>query len=1735
MADYPSSLMQQIFGAVPPSVELDQNSKNHEELINVRLQRKIDGKLTLKPREYQQQLFLHTLNNDTIIFLGTGLGKTLVVAMYLQSPQLDKEIQSGRKAVFLAPTQDLTKQQAEYLSNKVPYRCRVYCGRTSQLGIHIDHWDRATWQNELKQIDLMFMTPQILSSAISSNLLDWESLSVVIFDECHHAAKPKKGKQGHPYYQLLKSFNGYYPSRPNLPRPRKIGLTASLINSQPKNAQSISDQVSSMESLMGAKCVTDHRVMDKFPRMVSHKYINHDFSEDDPIIYLLNNFSRRLKEVIDSKKPDVPDSEKRQMLSFLNRLRLASSGFSIKPHSFNKVLNQLASIRHRSGLWTFANICHELIKALEKHGQNRCVQEEIRPIYEDFAAIFKLILMAITEFLRPQDLTPADSSTKVLLDYASPKSLALLDVLLNEYKLVRDSSSNKDAKSTFSCIIFVKSRVEVFALKGWIQNVSKHLPIYDFIKCDYAIGISATMASKWACITKRKARDQGKMLDDFRKGSLNVIVTTSVLEEGIDLPRCSTVIRYDKADNFRVYVQSRGRARQQVSSYVSLCPDDKEKEYKDTLNKFNDFEFRIKEVLQGNRIGLEAEPRPAAALPPSPLDEPDVFIVDEGRLRITGSSARILLNMYCQRLVKSRPYNSGMQVECHRPTRTTYQSTIFLPTGCPIREGITGNEKNDIKLAANSAVVAAVRKLFEAKELNEHGIPHRTLQHVEQVLIEKNLLPEMGPLDERLEGKIIKDSDRILHEFSSKVTTVGSHGLLCNTNSRTYKLIRVQFVTDPESRNDARHFLERPTFGLIIDSSLPDDFIPPELTGHYGKFRVVSDVIDGRLQITSRESHNRYFNFTFKFMTRCLSLGFIDGQAFKQNCLFYLVLLNDDGSINTRDMHSTLSPRSYEVNGIVKKRKIFCRDKFESKKMYLVTKIHYDMNAMSRVPEMGNLTFKRQFDNIYGQELLDLRQPIVEVQQVSTQIAQTRLTGKKVDKNYTSRPLYFLSDLLEPFCDNPALVFQSFNFPEIIYRLYFARTLLDLNDRFLHETSHRRGEIMKLPQRAPAEDVSSDDGQMSVDSQERYEDDEMDDPDEELEDEDEDYDDEECLSDDTTDSSNDGDERLPPLQRLNAPVREEVDPRRFGEDENEMEVWDVSQYNVPDLKTLKFTDASSPYMNRTLPGWAFASLALKTKPHEDRIIERLERIKSGITSDAAYLGDEEAIKTRTLKIDTSLKPPIEFDRASGALIDTYNLAYLHEAMTLRRSGEKYNLEVLENIGDSYLKYFVSVILYKQLSGDPGLLSSARSRLTSNNCFEHLAKAHELGSYAITRPYQNEALVAILTGQQLSNRLRPKDLADLFESVVGSYLMYCNEYEAILAIEWLGLKLIRDDTFAQLNPHAVTFERAATARLDTDDAAIDEYYESYKARARHIESIIDYKFNDISYLIQAFSHASAPQRCTDSYERLEFLGDAILDYLVVRTLAKLLETSEQSKSDNFRLTPGQLTISKSVLVNNYAFARLAIGKRFDCFIQHSNEDILTELERFNEACQEDDDLDSLDVSDYDKVAKLLADVFEALAGAIYLDSGCSLDTVWRVYYPMMKESIDAEIAKPTRNPVALLHEIFPGGKRITFSRYSPPAEDESLVGIKCIIEGYGDFAGKGYSGKQAKLRAVRKALKAADQEKERVAQSNRDFIAAHRQPAGDNRGRRKWSRQGGRSHHPTMRLDRPRRQVGFPNR
>merc|ERR1712232_532820 len=69
---------------------------------------------------------------------------------------------------------------------------------------------------------------------------------------------------------------------------------------------------------------------------------------------------------------------------------------------------------------------------------------------------------------------------------------------------------------------------------------------------------------------------QVQALKEFREGKTNVMIATSVAEEGMDIPVCSLVIRLEFPDTLIQLIQSRGRARYPDSDYVVPCLTQKE-------------------------------------------------------------------------------------------------------------------------------------------------------------------------------------------------------------------------------------------------------------------------------------------------------------------------------------------------------------------------------------------------------------------------------------------------------------------------------------------------------------------------------------------------------------------------------------------------------------------------------------------------------------------------------------------------------------------------------------------------------------------------------------------------------------------------------------------------------------------------------------------------------------------------------------------------------------------------------------------------------------------------------------------------------------------------------------------------------------------------------------------------------------------------------------------------------
>ncbi|KAF5741421.1 ribonuclease 3-like protein 3 [Tripterygium wilfordii] len=172
----------------------------------------------------------------------------------------------------------------------------------------------------------------------------------------------------------------------------------------------------------------------------------------------------------------------------------------------------------------------------------------------------------------------------------------------------------------------------------------------------------------------------------------------------------------------------------------------------------------------------------------------------------------------------------------------------------------------------------------------------------------------------------------------------------------------------------------------------------------------------------------------------------------------------------------------------------------------------------------------------------------------------------------------------------------------------------------------------------------------------------------------------------------------------------------------------------------------------------------------------------------------------------------------------------------------------------------------------------------------------------------------------------------------------------------------------------------------------------------VEEILDYRFQNKSLLVEAFTDSS----WTDndfSYERLEYVGDCVLNLIFTK----------QQFFQYPKLMPGALTRLRAANVDTEKLARVAIKHGLHRYLRHKKPLLEEQIRGFSEAIL-DYPLHSNGLVD---VPKSLADIVESSIGAVFIDSD-SLSTVWKVFKSLLEPIIDMETLKI--HPVTELYEV-----------------------------------------------------------------------------------------------------------------
>ncbi|KAG5875418.1 hypothetical protein JTB14_005316 [Gonioctena quinquepunctata] len=605
------------------------------------------------PRNYQVELMKIGIEKNTIIFLPTGAGKTYIALMILKqmSESLSRKYSEGGKiSIILVNTVALVDQHAGYIVIHTPFSVGRYTGE-----MNVDFWKRDKWAAEFDNSQVLIMTSQILVNLVNSCYIDLNKVNLLIFDECH------RGVNDQPMRQLMKTFG-------NLREPpRVLGLTAPLLNGNCKPAK-VMEGVLALETTYHSKVATVDGLVDVVGYStnpaeqfkICHTHVL--TYPEQVVVYTL----RRTIEILKNIKIEC------FQLKFIGLQPLeAEEGYKKLCNLIEDVIVHIQSMGTYGGIK--ATISHLIqIERLKQY----CEDNKLLDIFNTV----QTSLSFVKEFLE-NTVKNLNEKTKIYQS-SSDKILTLLEIL-KEFKT--------KSKEELCALIFTERRFTAKVIYYILDALSKCDPEFSHVKPNFMVGYNCnpyndTRESMFS------AKKNKEVLNSFSNKGINILVASDVLEEGVDIPMCTLVIKYDKPKDYRSYIQSKGRARHKDSLYYMIV---EKEDFPKFLLKYQDFQL-VEETLNNYLIGKNNE-----RLEPSQDDIermynedelPPYFVDGPGSAQVNIRSAIPLLCQYCNSL-PSDMYTTYapdwyVKTRSNALDEKMYSVVIMLPTICPIMEVI---------------------------------------------------------------------------------------------------------------------------------------------------------------------------------------------------------------------------------------------------------------------------------------------------------------------------------------------------------------------------------------------------------------------------------------------------------------------------------------------------------------------------------------------------------------------------------------------------------------------------------------------------------------------------------------------------------------------------------------------------------------------------------------------------------------------------------------------------------------------------------------------------------------------------------------------------------------------------------------------------------------------------------------------------------------------------------------
>ncbi|MFC6796531.1 MULTISPECIES: DEAD/DEAH box helicase [unclassified Haladaptatus] len=460
----------------------------------------------IERRLYQIELAGDAQTGHTLVCLPTGLGKT-TVSLLVTAQRLH---QHGGKSLMLAPTKPLVQQHAEFyrMALDIPDEEIVVFTGEVRPDDRVDLWQDAT---------VVIATPQVVENDLVGSRVSLADVTHLTFDECHRATGD------YAYCYIAERYHA------DADRPLVTGMSASPGGD--------SEEIMTVCENLGLSNVA---VMSEGDSDVD------EYTHDTDIEWKEVQVPQEILEIRDGMNEVVKDRlERLKQLGVLKSARVDISRKEL--FAAQKELQKLIRNDQSEG-YKGMSVHAEVMKL--KHAVEVVESQGV----ESLVAYFERLRNEARSSGASKASQRLVSEPKIREAMRKAREYDGLHPKLSQTRmLIAETLGIKDGERV---IVFTEYRDTAETL---VEFLSAHFSVRKFVGQGDREG-SDGMTQK----------QQQETLDQFRNGEFEVLVSTSVAEEGLDVPEVDMVLFYEPVPKGIRSIQRKGRTGRQAEGRVAV-------------------------------------------------------------------------------------------------------------------------------------------------------------------------------------------------------------------------------------------------------------------------------------------------------------------------------------------------------------------------------------------------------------------------------------------------------------------------------------------------------------------------------------------------------------------------------------------------------------------------------------------------------------------------------------------------------------------------------------------------------------------------------------------------------------------------------------------------------------------------------------------------------------------------------------------------------------------------------------------------------------------------------------------------------------------------------------------------------------------------------------------------------------------------------------------------------------